>query len=89
VLRACLFWSEFIDLITKHKDDAFELDAEIDLMDLCEPEDCSSGSTDIAKRIVTWKATCYRFMLVNPSLSTIRHKLLKIHSTQLQKGGDK
>jgi len=78
VLRAHLSWSEFIDLVTKHKDDAFELDAEIDLMDLCELEGCSSGSSDIAKRIAeeTWKATCYRFMLVNP-LSVIRHELLK------------
>jgi hypothetical protein len=71
VLRACLSWSEFIGLVSKHKDDAFELDAEVDLKDLSKSECCASGNSDIARRIAeeTWKATCYRFMLVNTFFS--------------------
>ena len=49
LLRARLSWNDFIGLVSQHKDDAFELDAEVDLIDL--REDCVARNSDVAKRL--------------------------------------
>ena len=66
--------NRYIGLVSKHKDDAFELDAEVNLTDLREGFAQASENSNIARRISEeiWKATCYRFMLVNPSI-TVYH----------------
>ena len=81
VLRAHLSWNDFIGLISQHKDDAFELDAELDLMDLS--KDCAAKNSDVAKKVAEeiWKATSYRFMLV---ISFVFHLIaMKTCSLQL------
>ncbi|KDR65815.1 hypothetical protein GALMADRAFT_81451 [Galerina marginata CBS 339.88] len=58
-----LSWTDFIGLVTKHKSDAFELDAEINLEELLEDIRVTEHQK-IAREIanVLWNATGYRFI---------------------------
>jgi len=64
-VRMSLSWADFIALVAKHKLDAFELDAEIDLADselLGGDRDAENQeiARDIANKI--WKTIGYRFV---------------------------
>lgn len=64
--RPTLLWTNFISLLESHKEDAFELDALIDLMGLSIREALSEPMTNhgVATKISeeVWKATGYRYM---------------------------
>ena len=60
-----LSWADFISLVAKHKSDAFELDAEIDLADL----ELLGGNPDAENHEITrdiankiWKTIGYQFV---------------------------
>jgi hypothetical protein len=64
-MRLSLSWTDFIGLIAKHKADAFELDAELNLSELLDGvQDPDNQDTvrKIAEKI--WRTTDYRFMYV-------------------------
>ena len=61
--KSRLGWPEFQQLLQEHKDNAFELDAEVKLGDFPDGRPVADSS-DVAKSIAreVWKATDYRFM---------------------------